>query len=104
VAAGTSVTAFWEPSLRSIGKRNLVLPKAFIDRSSYPPRDSKRPETLMDKPEAYSGMPDLAGFAQVAGRQCQFEPLMNYLKVTGLRLGYIINFKHPKLEWKRVVK
>lgn len=30
--------------------------------------------------------------------------IMNYLNVTGLRLGYILNFKHPKLEWKRIVK
>ena len=30
--------------------------------------------------------------------------MMNYLKVTGLRLGYILNFKRPKLEWKRVVQ
>ena len=30
--------------------------------------------------------------------------MMNYLKVTGLRLGYILNFKHAKLEWKRVVQ
>lgn len=28
----------------------------------------------------------------------------NYLKATGLALGYVINFGHPeKLEWKRVV-
>ncbi|MCC5808508.1 MAG: hypothetical protein JJU00_19430 [Opitutales bacterium] len=26
------------------------------------------------------------------------------MKVTGLRLGYILNFKQPKLEWKRVVR
>ena len=30
--------------------------------------------------------------------------MINYLKVTGLRLGYIINFKHRKLEWKRIVR
>jgi len=30
--------------------------------------------------------------------------MMNYLKVTWLRLGYILNFKHAKLEWKRVVQ
>jgi GxxExxY protein len=30
--------------------------------------------------------------------------MMNYLKVTGLRLGYILNFKRAKLEWKRVVR
>lgn len=28
--------------------------------------------------------------------------MLNYLKVTGLRVGLIINFKHAKLEWKRV--
>lgn len=30
--------------------------------------------------------------------------MMNYLKITGYRLGYILNFKNPKLEWKRVLK
>ena len=30
--------------------------------------------------------------------------MMNYLKITGLRLGYILNFKNPKLEWRRVVR
>lgn len=30
--------------------------------------------------------------------------MMNYLKVTGLRLGYLLNFKNAKLEWKRVVR
>jgi len=29
--------------------------------------------------------------------------MLNYLKVTGLRVGLLINFKHAKLEWKRVV-
>ena len=29
--------------------------------------------------------------------------MINYLKITGLRVGLIINFKHPKLEWKRIV-
>jgi GxxExxY protein len=30
--------------------------------------------------------------------------MMNYLKITGLRLGYILNFKQPQLEWKRIVR
>jgi len=30
--------------------------------------------------------------------------MMNYLKVTALRLGYILNFKKSKLEWKRVIR
>jgi len=29
--------------------------------------------------------------------------MLNYLKITGLQLGLILNFKHAKLEWKRVV-
>ena len=29
--------------------------------------------------------------------------VMNYLKVTGLKVALILNFKHAKLEWKRVV-
>lgn len=30
--------------------------------------------------------------------------MLNYLKITGLSVGLIINFKHAKLEWKRVVR
>jgi GxxExxY protein len=30
--------------------------------------------------------------------------MLNYLKVTGLRVGLILNCKHPKLEFERVVK
>jgi GxxExxY protein len=29
--------------------------------------------------------------------------MLNYLKITGLQLGLVLNFKHAKLEWKRVV-
>lgn len=29
--------------------------------------------------------------------------MMNYLKITGLKVGVILNFKRSKLEWKRVV-
>jgi GxxExxY protein len=29
--------------------------------------------------------------------------MMNYLKITGLKLGLLLNFKHSRLEWKRVV-
>ncbi len=32
------------------------------------------------------------------------SPLLNYLKVTGMKVGVLINFgSHPKLEWKRLV-
>lgn len=29
--------------------------------------------------------------------------MLNYLKITQLKTGRILNFKHPRLEWKRVV-
>ena len=29
--------------------------------------------------------------------------MLNYLRLTKMRLGLIINFKHAKLEWERVV-
>ena len=29
--------------------------------------------------------------------------MLNYLRITGLQVGVIINFKHAKLEWQRVV-
>ena len=30
--------------------------------------------------------------------------MLNYLKVTNLQVGLLINFQHPKLEFKRVVR
>ena len=29
--------------------------------------------------------------------------MMNYLAITGLQVGILLNFKHAKLEWKRVI-
>ena len=29
--------------------------------------------------------------------------ILNYLKITGLKVGLIINFKRPKLEWERII-
>ena len=29
--------------------------------------------------------------------------MINYLKITGLKVGLIINFRRPKLEWERVI-
>jgi GxxExxY protein len=28
--------------------------------------------------------------------------MLNYLRITGLRVGVILNFKHPKFEWRRI--
>jgi len=35
--------------------------------------------------------------------QDEIGKMLNYLKITKLNVGLIINFKHAKLEWKRVV-
>lgn len=29
--------------------------------------------------------------------------MLNYLRITGLQVGVILNFKRPKLEWERLV-
>ncbi len=35
--------------------------------------------------------------------KCEIGKMINYLKITKLKVGLIINFKHAKLEWKRVI-
>ena len=37
---------------------------------------------------------------QISDHQRQL--MMNYLRVTSLRIGVILNFNHPKLEWQRI--
>ena len=34
--------------------------------------------------------------------RCAME-VLNYLRITKLRVGVILNFKHAKLEWERIV-
>lgn len=29
--------------------------------------------------------------------------MLNYLRISKLRVDVILNFKHPKLEWERIV-
>ena len=56
-------------------------------------------------------IPDLICFEQVVVDAKTIEritdhevgKMWNYLKVTGLQVGVLINFKHAKLEWRRVV-
>ena len=56
-------------------------------------------------------IPDLICFDQIVVDTKTIEritnneigQMMNYLKITGLKLGLLLNFKHAKLEWKRVV-
>jgi len=55
-------------------------------------------------------VPDLIAFDSVAVDTKAVERItdherglmLNYLRITGLRVGVILNFKHRKLEWKRI--
>jgi GxxExxY protein len=57
-------------------------------------------------------VPDLIAFdvvvvdAKVIERITDMErgQMLNYLKITGLRVGVILNFSKPKLEWERIVR
>ena len=56
-------------------------------------------------------MPDLIVFEQVIVDCKTIEhiadeergKMINYLRITKLRVGVIANFKNPKLEWERIV-
>ena len=56
-------------------------------------------------------VPDLIAFdtvvvdTKVIDRITDIErgKMINYLRITKLRVGVILNFKHPKLEWERIV-
>jgi GxxExxY protein len=56
-------------------------------------------------------VPDLIAFnsvivdAKVVDRITDHERdlMLNYLRITNLRVGVIVNFKHRKLEWERIV-
>jgi GxxExxY protein len=56
-------------------------------------------------------VPDLIAFGQVVvDAKCidritdhERDQTLNYLRITGLPVGLILNFKHAKLEWERIV-
>ena len=56
-------------------------------------------------------IPDLIAFNQVIVETKTIDKItnheigqvLNYLKITGLHVGLILNFKYPTLQWKRVV-
>jgi len=56
-------------------------------------------------------VPDLIAFGKIVvdaktiDRITDLErgQILNYLKITGLRVGLVLSFKHPKLEWERLI-
>jgi GxxExxY protein len=71
----------------------------------------QRYEVLYKGEEVGEYIPDLIAFEKIVVDTKVIEKItdheigqmINYLRITGLRLGYLINFKRAKLEWKRVV-
>ncbi len=68
-------------------------------------------EVLYKKQPVGLFIPDLIAFdsvlvdAKVIDRITDHErgQMLNYLRITKLRVGLILNFKHPRLEWERLV-
>ena len=77
-----------------------------------PYEQQKLYEILYKQEKVGDYIPDLLAFGKIVVDAKVIEKIsdreigqmMNYLKITGYRLGYILNFKNPKLEWKRVVR
>lgn len=76
------------------------------------PCDQQRRFDVLDKGCSVGFFqPDLIVFSQVIVDTKTIEritaeeqgKMLNYLKTTGLRVGLILNFKHPKLEFERLV-
>jgi GxxExxY protein len=82
-----------------------------FNRRNIPVQQQSRYDILYKGVNIGFYIPDLIVFDQVVvdtkviDRITDHEigQMLNYLKITGLKVGLIINFKHAKLEWKRVV-
>jgi GxxExxY protein len=90
----------YENSLTVLFKTNGI---AFDQQRQFP--------VLFRGVEVGEFVPDLIGFnsvivdTKVIDRITDHErgQMLNYLRITKLRVGLILNFKSPRLEWERVV-
>ncbi len=77
-----------------------------------PCEQQRRFDVLYKKHPVGFYVPDLIAFGQVIVDAKTIEKIteeergkmINYLKITGLRVGLILNFKHPRLEFERIVR
>ena len=68
-------------------------------------------EVLYKKERVGLFVPDLIAYDQVIVdakaidriTDAERGQMLNYLRITKLRVGLILNFKHPRLEWERIV-
>jgi len=71
----------------------------------------QRYKVLYKGEEVGEYIPDLIAFEEIVIDTKVIEKItdheigqmINYLRITDLRLGYLLNFKRAKLEWKRIV-
>ena len=90
----------YENSLTVLFKRDAI---AFDQQRRFP--------VFFRQVQVGEFVPDLIAFesvivdAKVIDRIADHErgQMMNYLRITKLRVGLILNFKHARLEWERVV-
>jgi GxxExxY protein len=76
-----------------------------------PFEQQKRYDVLYKNKTVGNYIPDLVVFGKIILDTKAIEQIgavetaqmLNYLKITNLKLGLIINFKNPKLEWIRIV-
>ena len=76
-----------------------------------PCRQQTRFPVIYKAVEVGEYIPDLIAFESVIIETKTIElitdiergQVINYLIITGLRVGVILNFKHAKLEWERIV-
>lgn len=79
---------------------------------SIPCDQQRRFDVLYKKHPVGFYVPDLIAFGQVVVDTKTIEKItdeergkmLNYLKIAGLRVGLILNFKHPRLEFERVAR
>ena len=78
---------------------------------NIPSRQQPLFDVLYKKHKVGLFVPDLIAFDAVVVDTKVIDPitdherglLLNYLRITKLRVGVILNFKHTKLEWERIV-
>ncbi len=76
-----------------------------------PFEQQKQMDVLYKQVKVGNYIPDLIAFEKIIietktiDRITDFErgQLINYLKIAQLHVGVILNFKHAKLEWERIV-
>ena len=78
---------------------------------AIPVSQQKRIDVLYKNVKVGDYIPDLIAFEKIIVETKTIDritdmdrgQIINYLKITGLHVGVILNFKHPKLEWERIV-